>query len=449
VTYAVAGGGGSDLILAHGVGSRQDLPLPFSYALTGAVLALAVSFGVLAFRWRTSKLSGADSGRNLAGSLGEFADSAELRWFLRLFGLAVAGFVAWCLLAGPDLAKNPAPYFIYVLFWVGLVPASLLFGPIWRLINPLRTLHLVFCKLLRLDPDDPPFDLPRWVGNWPATIGLASFVWMELCAKNRDSTGTLTTYVSLYAGANLLGAMAYGRRWFTQCDGFEVFSALIGRLSVLGRRSDGAVVLRNPLDNLDATPQLPGLVPMLGVMLGSTAFDSFTSTTWWYDRTYDSSLSPQTLASIALACSIGAVTAAFCIAAWLGGILSGRGPAGAATAFAHSLVPIAVGYLIAHYFSLLIFGGQQAIIYASDPMVDGSNIFGTADWNVNYTFITVGQIATVQVVSIVTGHVLGVFSAHDRSVRLFPPRSAVLGQIPMMVLMVGYTIGGLSLLFKG
>jgi len=420
VLTSVRAGGGSDLVLAHGVGSRQDLPLPFSYALTGAVLALAVSFGVLAFKWRTSKLSGADSGRTLAGALGEFADSPELRWLLRLFGLAVSAFVGWALLAGPDLAKNPAPYFIYVLFWVGLVPASLIFGPIWRLLNPLRTAHLLICKVLRIDPDDPPFEMPRWLGHWPAAIGLASFVWLELCAKNRDSTGTLTTYVSLYAGANLLGAMAYGRRWFAQCDGFEVFSATIGRLSVLGRRSDGAVVLRNPLNNLDATPQLPGLVAVLGVMLGSTAFDSFTSTTWWYNRTYDSSLSPQTLASIALVLSIGAVTTAFCIAAWLAGVLSRRGAPGTATAFAHSLVPIAVGYLIAHYFSLFLFADQQAIVYASDPMVDGSNIFGTAQWDVNYTFITVGQIATVQVVSIVTGHVLGVFSAHDRSVRLFP-----------------------------
>ena len=440
--------GGSDLLLAHGVGSRQDLPLSFGYVLTGAVLALAVSFGVLALRWRSSKLTGAASGRTLAGSLGEFVDSAELRWTLRVLGLAVSGFFLWSIIAGPDLAKNPGPYFLYVLFWVGLVPASLLFGPVWRALNPLRTLHLLVCMVLRLDPDDPPYRLPAWVGYWPAAAGLASFVWLELCANNRDSTGTLTTYVSLYAGANLLGAMAFGQQWFAKCDGFEVFSALIGRLSVLGRRADGAVVLRNPLNNLDATPAAPGLVAVVGVMLGSTAFDSFTSTTWWYDRTYSSDLSPQTLASIALAVSIGAVTAAFCVAAWLAGLLAGRGAAGTATAFAHSLVPIAVGYLIAHYFSLLVFAGQQAIIYASDPMVDGSNIFGTADWTVNYTVISVGQIATVQMVSIVTGHVLGVFSAHDRSVRLFPTRSAVIGQLPMMVLMIAYTIGGLSLLFS-
>ncbi len=441
-------GGGSDLLLAHGVGSRQDLPLPFGYALTGALLALAISFGVLALRWRSSRLSGAASGRSLGGNLGEFVDSVELRWTLRVLGLALTAFVGWAALAGPDLARNPTAGFVYVLFWVGLVPASLLFGPVWRMLNPLRTIHLLICKLLRLGPDDPPFVLPRWVGYWPAAAGLASFVWLELCANNRDSTGTLTTYFSLYAGANLLGAMAFGQRWFTRCDGFEVFSALIGRLSPLGRRSDGAIVLRNPLDNLDSTPEGPGLVAMLGVMLGSTAFDSFTSTTWWYDRTFDSELSPQTLASLALVISIGAVTAAFCTASWLAGLVTRRGPAGTATAFAHSLIPIAVGYLIAHYFSLLVFAGQQTIIYASDPMVDGSNIFGTADWTVNYTVISVGAISTIQVVSIVIGHILGVFAAHDRAVRLFPARTAVLGQLPMMVLMIAYTLGGLSLLFS-
>nr|WP_245541681.1 hypothetical protein [Sporichthya polymorpha] len=430
------------------MGARQDLPLPFGYVLTGAILALAVSFGALAIRWRKSKLTGVASGRTLAGSLGEFADSPELRWTLRILGLAITGFVAWCALAGPDLAKNPTAGFVYVLFWVGLVPASLLFGPVWRLLNPLRTIHLAICAVARLDPDDPPYRLPRWVGYWPAAAGLASFVWLELCANNRDSTGTLTTYFSMYAGANLLGAMAFGRRWFTRCDGFEVFSALIGRLSPLGRRADGAIVLRNPLNNLDATPEGPGLFAMVGVMLGSTAFDSITSTTWWYDRTFDSTMSPQTLASIALAMSIGGVTAAFCLASWLAGILSGRGPRGSATAFAHSVIPIAVGYLIAHYFSLLVFAGQQTIIYASDPMVDGSNIFGTADWTVNYTVVTIGQIATIQMIAIVTGHVLGVFAAHDRSVRLFPTRGAVIGQIPMMVLMIAYTIGGLSLLFS-
>ncbi|MGQ0624206.1 MAG: hypothetical protein ACT4PP_06055, partial [Sporichthyaceae bacterium] len=230
-------------------------------------------------------------------------------------------------------------------------------------------------------------------------------------------------------------------------DGFEVFSTLIGRLSIIGRRDDGVLVLRNPLANLDTVRESPGLVAVLVVMLGSTAFDSVTSTSWWADIAFDSELSPQDLSTVGLAATIAAVGAAFAAVSALSGLLSGRGPRGMATSFAHSLVPIATGYLIAHYFSLLIFAGQQTLIYASNPMVDGSNYFGTADWNVNFDLVSVTAIACVQVIAIVTGHVLGVFAAHDRSVRLFPARAAVIGQIPMMTLMIAYTLGGLSLLF--
>ncbi|MGQ0632708.1 MAG: hypothetical protein ACT4P1_16965 [Sporichthyaceae bacterium] len=439
--------GSADLLLAHGVGSRQDLPLPFSYALIGALLALAVSFVVLSLAWKTSRLHGRAAGRPAPEPLANVADSRGLRWALRILGLVLTGFVAWAALAGPDLAVNPTAGFVYVVFWVGLVPASLLFGPVWRLLNPLRTLHVLITKLARLDPDDAPFAMPTWLGYWPAAAGLAGFVWLELAAADRTSTGTIVSFFSLYAGANILGALAFGQAWFARCDGFEVFSTLIGRLSVFGRRDDGVIVLRNPLANLDTIREGPGLVAVVVVMLGSTAFDSVTSTDRWAEIAFDSELSPQDLSTVGLAATIVAVGALYVAVSAVAGLLSGRGPRGMATAFAHSLVPIAVGYLIAHYFSLLVFAGQQTLIYASNPMVDNSNYFGTADWEVNYDLISVTAIACVQVVAIVTGHVLGVFAAHDRSVRLFPARAAVVGQIPMMILMIAYTLGGLSLLF--
>ena len=55
--------------------------------------------------------------------------------------------------------------------------------------------------------------------------------------------------------------------------------------------------------------------------------------------------------------------------------------------------------------------------------------------------------AVIQVGAVVTGHVLGVVLAHDRSVRLLPREHALRGQLPMLLLMLGYTIGGLWLLF--
>lgn len=436
----------ADVVVAHGVVSREDLPLPFGYALTGGLIALAVSFVVAAFLWRTPHFSGPQAGRVLALRLGALLDSTALRWSLRAVGLVLVAFVAFAALAGPDVALNPTAGMVYVVFWVGLVPASLLFGPVWRVLNPLRTIHAALARVARVDPDRPPFALPTGLGYWPAAAGLFSFVWLELCAADRDSTHTLVTFFVLYAAFNLLGGLFFGRHWFDRCDGFEVFSTLLGRLSVFARRSDGALVLRNPLQNLDAVEVAPGLVAVLGVLLGSTGFDSISGTQWWIDLVYGSDLSPTLLNTVGLSVAIGVIAGAFWVASWLAGSLAVNGPAGFAGSFGHSLIPIAAGYLVAHYFSLLVFAGQQAVINASDPLVDGSNLFGTADWQVNYGVLSPKGIASVQVGMVVLGHILGVLAAHDRSMRLLPKRDAVIGQLPMMVLMIGYTLGGLSLL---
>lgn len=443
------GASGTDWLLAHGVSSRKDLPLPFGYALTGAVAALIVSFVALGVLWRNSRLRGDASGRPLPAALAEFLDSREMRWLLRGVGLLLVGFTAFAATAGPDLATNPTAGLVYVIFWVGLVPASLALGPVWRWLNPLRTIHAVLVAVLRQDPDDPPFTMPDRLGYWPGAVSLFSFVWLELCAPNRDSTGTLQTYFGIYAFVHVMAALCFGRAWFARCDGFEAFSGLIGRLSIFGRRDDGKLVVRSPLANLDGVPEAPGLVGVLAVMLGSTAFDSLTSTPWWASVSYNSTLSPTQLSTLALLGCVFVVATAFCVASWLAGILGKHGAGGMATSFAHSLVPIAVGYLIAHYFSLLVYAGQQTLIHASDPLVNGTDLFGLADRRVDYGVLTISAIALVQVTSIIIGHVLGVFSAHDRSIRVFPRHEAIIGQLPMMVLMVCYTLGGLSLLFSG
>jgi hypothetical protein len=356
--------------------------------------------------------------------------------------------VAFADIVGPDVLTNPTAGFVYVVFWVGLVPASLLFGPIWRVLNPLRTIHWVLSRLLGLHRRTLLPRLPARLGYWPAVLSLFSFVWLELCGPDRDSLDTLRLYFCSYAAVHLLGALVFGARWFDRCDGFEVFSSTIGRLSVFGRRVDGAVVVRNPLENLDTLPVAPGLAALLSVMLGSTVFDSFSSTYWWFVNIETPAVHPAVWDTLGLVAATLLVLLAFSLAAWLTG-RSTRASGSATASFAHSLVPIAVGYLMAHYFTLLLFVGQETLIRASDPLSDGSNWFGTAHLQVNFGLLTVSAIATAEVVSIVAGHVVSVFSAHDRAVRLLPPRAAVVGQLPMLTLMLAYTLGGLSLMLTG
>jgi hypothetical protein len=80
-------------------------------------------------------------------------------------------------------------------------------------------------------------------------------------------------------------------------------------------------------------------------------------------------------------------------------------------------------------------------------LATGANVFGTAHWVVNPTLADPNLVAALQVTAIVGGHVLAVVLAHDRALRLLPRRQAMIGQIPLLVLMVGFTVGGLTLLF--
>lgn len=157
----------------HGIGGRQDLPVPLELAVTGAAVAIALSFVVLGLAWRSPKYRGAAAGRPLPASVTAALDSSSLRWTVRLFGLAVFAYAGMALLAGVDRLTNPIFGFVYILVWVGLVPVSLLLGPVWRTLNPLRTLHLLACRALRHNPDEGLLQLSPRVGLWPAAAGIS------------------------------------------------------------------------------------------------------------------------------------------------------------------------------------------------------------------------------------------------------------------------------------
>ncbi|MFI5619991.1 hypothetical protein [Streptomyces sp. NPDC051567] len=422
--------------LAHGIGSQHDLPISPFYAFAGAFAALFVSFLALGMLWSTSRFRADRSGRALPAALQRVADAPATRTVLRGLGLAAATAVLLCLLLGPDdPARNPAPGAVYVLLWAGLVPASLLLGPVWRLLNPLRALYRLLSPVLRRHGPGRP--LPARLGRWPAAAGLLAFTWLELVAPDPASTTTLLTALLTYAAAHLLLAARFGEQWFDEGDAFEVYSALFAALSPLGRRGDGRLVLRNPFHGLDATPERPGLVATVCVLLGSTAYDGFSDSPSWINAVQTSPFGRTPTATFGLLGSVALVAALYCLCAAATRLVCGPHPR-PLTAFAHSLVPIALGYLIAHYFSLLVTEGPRTVSMA----------FGTDNAPAPAPPLGPGGLAALQVVAVVTGHVLGVVAAHDRSVRLFPPAKAVAGQLPLLALMITYTLGGIGLLLS-
>ena len=435
--------GAATEFLAHGVGGRQDLPLPLDLMVQGAVLALLASFFGLGVLWRSPRLRAGAAGWAVPLPIQRLVDSPGLRWVLRLLGLVATAYVLATALLVPDDGRNPLPYAVYVLFWVGIVPLSLLFGPVWRLVNPLRTIHLLLAAITRIPADRGLLSLPPSLGYWPAALSLLSFVWLELAAPDGAAVNVLLLYFTVYAAVQLSAALLFGHRWFATGDGFEVYSTLVGTLAPVGRRDDGRLVLRNPLDGVATWGPAPGIVALIAVLLGSTFFDSISGSADWRRVIQGLPVPAALLSTAGLLAMIAMVAVTFVGATLLAGRIGHRGRKPVPGLLAHTVIPIVVGYVIAHYFSLLLFQGQQAIVMLSNPLSTSAEMSGA----INYGLITATGIAFIQVIAVVVGHVLAVISAHDRSVALFPRADAVVGQLPLMVLMVGYTVGGLTLLF--
>lgn len=431
----------------HGLGGAQDLPLPAPLAIAAGAAALVVSFCVLGLAWRTPRYDGRDRARALPASLARVIDHPAHVWSLRLLGLAFFGWVTWALVAGLDRANNPALGTFYVLVWVGIVPFSLLFGRIVRAVSPVRTINLLLARLLGTDPRKGLFEYPEKLGYWPGAVMLFAFVWQELVNPDQVLLYSVRLWLALYLAVMLIGGAVFGDRWLSRADPFEVYSDLVARLSIWGRDDAGRLVVRSPLANLARTRPLPGLVAVVAVLFGSTAFDSAKDMLRWIRFIEAHPDKAVLINSVALFGFCLVVGLTFALAA-MSTHVEGTPRRDLPRQLAHSVIPIVVGYMFAHYLSYFVEQGQATVQQLSDPLVRGDNYFGTAGLTPNlWLSLHPTFLAVTKVLGVVLGHVVAVIAAHDRAIRLLPPRAHVSGQIGMLVIMVCYTVSGLFLLF--
>lgn len=436
------------VISAHGLGGAKDLPIPAEFATAGAVLALVISFVVLATAWRRARFESPDGTRPLPG-VERVVDSVPFAMVLRVLGMLGFAYVALTLAAGEDRLTNPVFGIVYVLIWVGIVPLSLAFGPVWRMISPWRTIAWALSKLLRTDPEHGVQPLPERWGLWPAAIALYAFVWLELVSPSQTLLGTLRLWLVVYGVVMVVGALLYGTRFLARADPFEVYSSLLAKLSVWGRH-DGRLVLVSPLRNLATTTPQPGLAAVMAVLLGSTAYDSFRESPPFVQYVQGSDVSQTLVTNVALAGFVLLAGAILTLGTMATGVDDSVRRRDLPRLFAHSMMPIVVGYMVAHYFSYFVFMGQQTLIQMSDPLSRGDDWLGTGDWAVNNWLIyQATALAVLKVVAVVTGHILGAVASHDRAVHLLPARHHVTGQLSLLAAMVAFTAGGLYLLFAG
>lgn len=403
------------MVLAHGIGSVEGLPLDGELVLqTGGVVVL-VSFLAVALLWRYPRFTGPVTGRALPAGL----DAPRLRTVLQAAMLLLGVVVVVYGFAGPqDADANPAPRALYVLLWVGVVPLSLLFGPVWRVLNPLRLLHRLVATALHR-PVAGTVSPPRRLGYWPAAAGILVFVWLELVAPERDRPAVVAGFLVAYAMVHVCAALRFGERWFERGDAFEVYSVLTGTLAAFGRLDDGRVGVRNPFRGLGTVPVAPGLVGLLAVWWGSTVFDGLTGWVGW--QVLDLPVVLDTLVLVGLVLLVAGLYRA----------ATGR----LAGALASTLVPIAAGYTIAHYVVLLLVEGPRGTAQLAGQMLGPVGAVPAP-----------GFVAAIQIGAVLVGHVVAVVAAHDHSLALLPEHRRLADQVPLVLLMVAYTMVGLFLL---
>ena len=433
-------------LLAHGLGGSNDLPIPYTYALIGAAWALTFTFAVVALAWKKPRFDAARQGRPLPRWVTTAIDAPGTRWAVGLAGLLLAAWVAVAAVFGPQDGGNALPGVFYVLIWVGLVAVSLVVGPVWRAISPVRTVY----RLLPVSRRPPPRTYPANWGYRPAALGLFAFVWLELASPDPGSLDAVEIWLLVYLAVTLAGALVFGTRWNARADPFEVYGVVASRLSPLRRNDDGRIAVGNPFDHLPSMPVRPGTLAVLAVLLGSTAFDSFSAMPQSRQFVDDVAGSSVTVAVLMRSAGLLLFAAVVGLTFWLAARATGGVDAARRRELpglmAHSLIPIVIGYVFAHYLTYLLERGQQTVLRLADP-------FGTGwldDAQPSYFLSTHPTVlASLKVCFVVGGHIAGVVAAHDRALRVMPRGHQVTGQLAMMLVMVGYTFTGLYLLFGG
>ncbi len=442
---------------AHGIVGKADLPIPVWLFSWAAAIVLVVSFVALSTMWTSPQLQ-EQHRRRL------FRLPPPIEWLASLLGVCLFALVVYSGFAGAQVTQaNFSVTFIYVIFWVGIPVASVLFGDVFRALSPWRTCGRVFAALVRLlrrGRADPPLRYPEWLGVWPAIAAIVGFAWLELIYIERDRPSTLAALSLGYFLVMLAGMALFGvEEWSGQADGFGVYFNLLSKLSAIVRGEDGVVYLRRPLSGLPSLQIRAGTVALICTQIGTTTFDGFSNGGIWRNnepslQSLFADLGLGATPAQELAYSVGLV---FCIALIVGvyrvGIIgvhhvSDRYDSAMLTrAFAHTLVPIAFAYVLAHYFSLLLWQSQAMVYLISDPLGNGANLFGTSGYEIDYHIISYAAIWYVQVAALLSGHVAGLALAHDRALVLYrDPEEAVRSQYWMLAVMVAFTSFGLWLL---
>ena len=459
---------------AHGFGQRYDLPIPLSFYVWGAGATVALSFvGFALFLRQEHGLLRTEAEFHPKGC---FVSAVVLSARSLAVGMLVLVIVAG-FFGNQDPIRNIAPVMVWIIFWVGLAFLSLLIGDLWAAVNPWKTIFAVAENSYRRVRPGAALGLrrryPEWLGVWPAFLLLVLFAWMELVWSGKSVPAQLAAALLVYSGITWLGMFVFEREtWLKHGEVFTLVFGTFARFAPFARKREGqtGICVRPPAAGLlEDCPMAISMVALVIALLATVTFDGFLETPLWAQvdlavlDVASEADSPfwivlnlredqavQLVRTFALLGCILLFLAAYAFVCWGTAAVSGVHDISAGIMgrrFVLTLVPISLAYHVAHYFSYLFGGGQYAIPLLSDPMGRGWNLFGTAGYQVDIGLITPRLQWTVAVLAVVLGHVIAVYLSHVTALRVFRSRrTALVSQIPMVLLMIGYTMFSLWLL---
>ena len=415
-------------VAAHQLSKLFESRLPLVVYLAGAASAVGLSFAFVLVRdLRAGPEIEPGEARHVPGAL---------RAVLRAVGLIGWAWIMVQGILGGETDAEVSRLFTWVYGWVGVALISAFAFPIWTWLDPFSTLHELGARVARAlrVPAVPAAVYPATLGRWPAVVGFGAIVWLELVAFGAGSR-TLALVVAGYTVYTLAMMAQYGRRtWTEHGEVFAVWFALLGRVApwtlvpgergVLRRRSFGSGLLAGGWTRAD--------VVMIGLGTGSILFDGLSQTQIWVNVFGLPAALPQT---VILAAFLGIIVGAALLVSRLVGI----------AATGAGLLPIAIGYLAAHYLTYLLIEGQRIAVAISDPLQRGSDYFGTAGFEPTGTWLPPILVWALQFASVVGGHMVGAWAGHVVAAREAGHDGSMtagdvrLRQVPLAIVMVGLT----------
>jgi hypothetical protein len=421
-------------IYAHGFGGTNGLPIPRWLLAYLIGFAIVLTFIVLRFIRPPKRPPGPgaqasgldpDAPVRSAGENRREAPVSTAQTVARVVGLLlfVGTFVAGAF-GVDDSGANIATVTVIVLFFLGMQVVSLVFGDVFWWFNPFDTLAGMFFRHDRDDEVDAP--------PWTAAVFLVSFIWFVFAYPEfyPPTPHEVAVFLALYTAAVLGGAAYWGRAWVRHGEGF---GALFGAIAQLGRRREPGAG--------------PGLAPLLMVYLGGILFDGISQTNWWIDVLGTSrGWTERAINTVGLAWSIAIIAVAYLAATRIVAAIANRGPADTARLFAPVLLPVGLGWSVAHYITAFLIDVQNFYALLSDPLGKGWDVFGTIDYAINQQVLSPTQTGVLQSLVVGSGCIWGAVIAHDIAFANYRGRTAVRATYPFAVLLIASAAGAIWLL---